>query len=239
MIKNKAIIFDLETTRVFKKGQTQHIVEIGAVKLNIDGLPYIEDTFQIYVKPDVNISKSTRKFIGMREDDVRSAKPLSEAIDNLLQWIGTKDYYLCSWSDNDLKLIVKQCAYYDVSLKWLKNYNDIQKEVTKFLERKDRISVKNALKELNIEKYGRYHTGVDDAINEAKILSKCFYNIDLKLNDPSDNYFFRFDLYRTCKECREIKYYKEFPISSHKGRKRIRKVCLKCSNKSKNEQSSS
>ncbi|MBP3950841.1 3'-5' exonuclease [Bacillus suaedae] len=178
-----AVIFDLELIKRFRKGQLSEIVEIGACKVNLKQMKIV-DQFQQYVLPKHgHISKSTRKFIKMTEEDINNAIPFDEAIQQFADWLA-EDYFLCSWGKDDRMHIIDESIRKKVDLGWFKNYNDIQKVIGAALttEGTNQIGLKNALMLAGIEPVGKAHRGIDDAINTAYLFIKFNDKIQLQTN---------------------------------------------------------
>ncbi|WP_332693035.1 3'-5' exonuclease [Halalkalibacter lacteus] len=183
-----AIVFDLELIKRFRKGQPSEIVEIGACKVDMQTKKII-DHFQMYIFPKRgHISKSTRKFIKMKEEDVEKAVPFDIGIQKFSKWLG-EEYYLCSWGKDDRAHFINQSVQNKLPLEWLRNYNDIQKPIGKLLseELNNQLGLKNALTIAGIEPIGKAHRGIDDAINTAMLLIKFLDQIELKENNLSTN----------------------------------------------------
>jgi inhibitor of KinA sporulation pathway (predicted exonuclease) len=181
-----AVVFDLELIKRFRKGQPSEIVEIGACKVDIRTKKII-DYFQLYISPKRgHISKSTRKFIKMKEEDIEKAVPFELGVNKFAKWLG-EDYYLCSWGKDDRAHFINQSVQYKLPLDWLRNYNDIQKPIGKLLsvEHNNQLGLKNALKIAGIDQTGKAHRGIDDAINTAMLFIKFLDQIELKENTLS------------------------------------------------------
>ncbi|WP_274365293.1 3'-5' exonuclease [Paenibacillus thermotolerans] len=178
-----AVVFDLELVKRFKKGQLSEIVEIGACKVDLLERKII-DHIQIYICPKRGyISKSTRKFINMAEEDLDKAVPFEEGIERFKDWLG-EDYYLCSWGKDDKVHLVNECVRNHLKLDWIKNYNDIQHSIGKLLSSntKNQLGLKNALKLAGFEFSGIAHRGIDDAVNTAMLLIAYADRIKLSRN---------------------------------------------------------
>ncbi|ARK30423.1 3'-5' exonuclease [Halalkalibacter krulwichiae] len=183
-----AVIFDLELMKRFRKGQPSEIVEIGACKVDLQSRS-ITDQFQVYITPKRGqISKSTRKFIKMSEEDTKKAVPFNIGIEQFRKWLGTDEYYLCSWGKDDRAHFINQSVQYKIPLDWLVNYNDIQKPISKMLSEdiNNQIGLKNALNIAGIELTGKSHRGIDDAINTAALFIKFLDRFDLEKNSLSE-----------------------------------------------------
>lgn len=178
-----AVVYDLELVKRFKKGQLSEIVEIGACKVDLESKA-ITDRFQIYICPSSGyVSKSTRKFISMTKEDVKTAVSFPEGISRFVEWIG-EDYFLCSWGKDDRLHLLTQCLRMKVKLDWFVNYNDIQGQVGRLLreDNKQQLGLKNALELAGIEAVGQAHKGVDDALNTGLLLLKYADRIELSRN---------------------------------------------------------
>lgn len=181
-----AVVFDLELVKRFKKGQLSEIVEIGACKVDLESKK-ITDQFQIYILPRSGyVSKSTRMFINMDREQMDSAVPFQEGITQFVDWLGD-EYYLCSWGRDDKFHFIDQCLRNKIDLHWLKNYNDIQRQIGTILSgnSKNQLGLKNALDLAEIEPIGKAHRGIDDALNTAELLLKFVEQITLDMNTLS------------------------------------------------------
>jgi sporulation inhibitor KapD len=205
------VVFDIETIKAINKGDIQHIVEVGACKLRLDHNPKIKDTFQMYVQPNgVKVDESTRKFIKAPKEAFTDAKNTNEVLNEFSEWIGD-DYYLCSWSESDLYILIEQSSRYGFSLNWLKNYNDVQRSISKaFKNDLSPIALRKALLMAGIEIKGKRHSGLDDSINTAQLMIKYKNCFRLQTNNPSENYSIFSPLYKDCNDCGETKFYKEY-----------------------------
>ncbi|GAE36929.1 3'-5' exonuclease [Halalkalibacter akibai] len=183
-----AVIFDLELMKRFRKGQPSEIVEIGACKVDL-GTKKIIDQLQVYILPSKgHISKSTRKLIKMKEEDVEKAVSYQTGIELFKDWLGDEPYYLCSWGKDDRAHFINQSVRNKLDLTWLKNYNDIQRPIGKLLSQdiNNQLGLKNALEIAGIELLGKAHRGIDDALNTASLFIKFIDDIPLEENSLSD-----------------------------------------------------
>ncbi|OIJ12634.1 hypothetical protein BKP37_12585 [Anaerobacillus alkalilacustris] len=177
------IVYDLELVKRFRKGQLSEIVEIGACKIDLNS-KRIVDQFQVYISPKSGyVSKSTRKFIKMKKEDLDKAIPFKKGMQQFTQWIGD-NYYLCSWGKDDKSHIINQCIRNKIKLDWFKNYNDIQKQIGKIIttNNNSQLGLKNALSIAEVDPIGKAHRGIDDAINTAHLLIKFIDQIKLDKN---------------------------------------------------------
>ncbi|MEJ8544357.1 exonuclease domain-containing protein [Brevibacillus borstelensis] len=217
-----AVVFDLETTFTYEKGQTPEIIEIGARKINLSDPQSTQlNTFQCYTHPELRgrIGLRTRKFIGMKEADLERVVPFAQGIRQFIEWLGN-DYYLCSWGGDDRLLFIEHCARYGISLNWLKNYNDIQPAISQLLGGRPQMKLKDAVVQSGLEVQGRLHSALTDAINTANLLIKHRAAVQLEKNTPQENYSMSCALYWTCRKCAKEKHYTAFS-----GSKRFCQEC--------------
>ncbi|SFC68159.1 Exonuclease [Bacillus sp. OV322] len=219
-----AIVFDLETIRTHQKGQERHIIEIGAVKIDMEAhASEAIDVFQQYVMPPGNyIPKSSRQMIGMNKEEMKNAISLQKAIKKLKEWIGEEDYHLCSWSRSDLDIIQHNYIVNRFDVSWVKNYNDIQLPISRALSDINHVlGLKKAIELGEIPMEGKWHSGLADSINTANLLVKYRHAVELKKTAIYEVFsIFSSRLYTTCKECKETKYHTEFF--------KKRTTCLSC-----------
>ncbi|WP_088547606.1 3'-5' exonuclease [Paenibacillus aquistagni] len=186
-----AIIYDLEMTVNRKKGEPSEIIEIGAVKVRtLNGQPEIVDKYQAFVRPvyTAKLSADTENFTGIKQADVAQASTLQDVLDSFIAWIDAEEYALLSWGEDDKVQFVKECRDKKIPLYWLMNYTNLQKQVTKLMERgkNQQIGLKPALEALQIPFVGDHHRALDDAYNTALIYLHFEDRIQLQRNETSD-----------------------------------------------------
>ncbi|MED1205429.1 3'-5' exonuclease [Heyndrickxia acidicola] len=224
-----AIVFDLETIRTHQKGQERHIIEIGAVKVDLnDEKPSVIDTFQQYIIPPTKyIPKSSRKMIGMEKEDMYKSIPLQQAIKKFIKWLENDDYYLCTWSRSDLDIIQHNYDVNRFNVSWIKNYNDIQLPISKALTGMDGVlGLKKAIELGGIPIEGKWHSGLSDAINTARLLIKYKENVLLQQKSIFEVFsIFHCPLFKTCRVCGETKYHNQFNSKMN--------ICIPCETEKK------
>ena len=125
------IVLDLEfnpTSRANRRLLRNEILEIGAVKLNAQ----MEEIgrFSCLVKPELNsiVDPQIVKLTGIRTEDVRNAHGFADALRLFAEWVGPARARICSWSDNDLTQLQKECSAKGVEFPvCLGRWMDIQK----------------------------------------------------------------------------------------------------------------
>lgn len=222
----KVIIFDIETTMAWKRNQVQYPIEIGAtkIKLNETGVK-LESTFKEYIIPPITLSKRTQRFTHFKEEDMNNAIPCSEALLKFIKWIGN-DYYLCSWSDADRKIIIEACVRNDILLNWFKNFNDIQVPISMHLANTRQLNLNDALIIGELNKIGHSHSAIYDALNTSMIFMKYWHICNLEMNDVNENLkYFVCKIADNCDSCNKL-------IYRSKGKKK-RRYCFSCKMKFK------
>jgi inhibitor of KinA sporulation pathway (predicted exonuclease) len=151
------------------------IIEIGAVKVNQQ--LEIVDTFQSFINPVIYkrlspiVSRKTR----ITKKDLKKGESFVKVIKAFRKWIG-EDYILCTWSNNDIRELKRNCRYHHIDEDWLDNYYDVQLHCTKLLglPKSHAIGLKNSLQAFEIEEDTGFHRAIEDAIYTAKVFIKVY-----------------------------------------------------------------
>ena len=173
------VVIDLEMNpvrqelREMRRVLSEEVIEIGAVKLD-DRFQQI-DKFQCYVKPKYgSITRHIQKLTGITNDLLADKPEFAEAFKNFLDWIGTTEVTLYSWSNSDINQLKYECSYkiegFDIS-RLEKHWVDLQKEFDDELGLRGNLALKYAVGAINKNFAGTQHTALDDAINTAAILT--------------------------------------------------------------------
>ena len=173
------IVIDLEMNPVSKsfkdirKFTTDEIIEIGAVKLDEN---YQQcDEFQCYVRPQYGeITKHITKLTGITKETVADKPFFPEAFQKFMDWIGTWDMTLYSWSNSDINQLKDECALkmpnYDAS-RLERQWQDLQKTFDDRIGLHSSLALKHAIGAMNRDFEGTQHTALADAANTAAILT--------------------------------------------------------------------
>ncbi|MBW5469583.1 exonuclease [Brevibacillus formosus] len=213
------IVFDLETTLTYQKDKIPEIIEIGAAKVVLGKNGVEVETFQRYTFPAIErrISERTRKFIGLDKENMPTFIPFRRAFAEFMKWIGNdSEYYLCTWGQDDKRLMIEHCARFGLDFNWMRNYNDIQPPISLLLADRKQMSLKEAIDTAGIIQEGRLHSALVDAIHTAHLLIKYNKTVHLKENTPVENYNLSSSLYITCRSCKKSKYYTAFGRKSRR-----------------------
>lgn len=178
------VIVDLEATcydnsrkdEIAPLGFVNEIIEIGAVKLDENGIEI--DRFESFAKPKLfpTISKFCTELTTITQEDIDNAEPLSVVLENFIDWCdGTT---LISWGNYDKTQMLKDMTRNDLDmphyLDIVEDHHSLKHLHAKWnnLKRKNGIGMSGALKFEGLEQTGTHHRGIDDAINIAKIFRK-------------------------------------------------------------------
>lgn len=190
------IVLDLEATM-----RHHDIIEIGAVALVQEGGRYgLGRTFHTYVRPTPlsKLDKSTTKLTGITREQVLKAPCFHKALTQLIEWIGDRDFYFCTWSETDIIFLQKACEQHRRKLDWVRNFNDLQAIYGHkwHQEKSNQIGLMTALEEAGIERSGQHHSAIYDAINTAKIFLKRLTADDLVPSNSLEEAFDNMDKLR-------------------------------------------
>ena len=173
------IVIDLEMNPVNKsfkdvrRFMTDEVIEIGAVKLGEDY--NLVDEFQCYVKPQYGeITKHITKLTGITQETVADKPLFPEAFQNFMDWIGTWDMTLYSWSNSDINQLKNECRlkipdYAAARLE--QQWQDLQKAFDDRIGLHSSLALKHAIGAMNRDFEGTQHTALADAANTAAILA--------------------------------------------------------------------
>ena len=173
------VVLDLEMNPIkrsekeIRRQITDEVIEIGAVKLD-DHFKQI-DEFQCYVKPQHGeITKHITKLTGITNETVDDKDTFVKEFGNFMNWIGTKEVTLYSWSTSDMNQLKNECRFkmpkFDVN--WLeRHWVDLQKEFDDRIGLHNNLALKHAIGAMNKNFEGTAHTALADAENTAAILA--------------------------------------------------------------------
>ncbi len=152
------------------------IVEIGAVKLDKDYQQI--DRFSCYVRPErAPICKKCTELTGITDETVKNAKPLAQALEEFISWIGEGQVRIYSWSNTDLQQLKTECREKGIYPNGLeppfRRWMDFQRIYTRLmgLSNRSRLSLKNAIGTVEEDFSGSQHSAADDAQNSASLLT--------------------------------------------------------------------
>ena len=151
-------------------------MEIGAVKLDKDYQQI--DRFSCYVRPErAPICKKCTELTGITDETVKNAKPLAQALEEFISWIGEGQVRIYSWSNTDLRQLKTECREKGIYPNGLeppfRRWMDFQRIYTRLmgLSNRSRLSLKNAIGTVEEDFSGSQHSAADDAQNSASLLT--------------------------------------------------------------------
>lgn len=157
------------------------IIQIGALKLN-ESFQTIS-TFNTLIKPTVykTIHPFVENLTKITNDMVASCKDFVHVYEDFLKFIGNDEIILGVWGTADIKELVRNLKFYNLSTSYVPKYFDIQKYASKYLKApgKSRIGLRNAIELLNIPIEGEFHDAFNDAYYTAEVF-KLIHNDNIK-----------------------------------------------------------
>ena len=186
------LVIDLEMCRVPKDYRSKsykyanETIQIGAVLLDEEFKRI--GTINQYVHPGHGvIDPFIQNLTGIRNSHVKNAPCIREALLHMIQWIGDREYKVYAWSDSDRaqqlheikakKIQDERIHEFVREERWI----DYQEVLEKRFEIERKISLEEALGRAEIEPEGRFHDGLDDAVNTGYLIEKMEMNPEYKL----------------------------------------------------------
>ncbi len=174
------IVFDLEWNQSAQGKAASiedfpfEIIEIGAVKL--DGQFRITDDFHRLIRPQIYrqmhyaISEVTHMNMGELQDH---GERFQDVACDFFDWCG-EDPVFCTWGSMDLTELQRNLRFFGVEspLPHPLFYYDIQKLYGLFYKNGARLSLDNAVEELELIEDRPFHRALDDAYYTGKIFSR-------------------------------------------------------------------
>ena len=169
---NKMVCLDLEMCcwNDGREPRTGEIIEIGLAKVDLEKLE-IEKSASYIVKPEHDtVSEFCTELTGHTQRVIdRQGRPLADVLATVEKNFGTSNIAYGSWGRDDL-VICKECNAKGIHYPFreyinLKTVFHIQNRL-----KKKRLGHKRAMQMIGLEWEGRHHSGVDDAINLARLV---------------------------------------------------------------------
>lgn len=186
------LVIDLEMCKVPRDYRSKsypyanETIQIGAVLLDAEFKRI--GTLSQYIHPEYGvIDYFIEKLTGIRNSQVKKAPKLQEALLRMMDWVGEREYKIYAWSESDRDQILHEIkakkiedsrihAFMD-EVKWI----DYQEVFTERFELSRKISLEEALGRAEIEPEGRFHDGLDDAVNTGYLIEKLELNPEYQL----------------------------------------------------------
>lgn len=161
-------------------------IQIGAVLLDKDFKRI--GTLTQYVQPEYGvIDCHIEKLTGIKNSHVKHAPKLYEALLHMIDWIGNRKCKIYAWSESDRIQILHEINAKKIddirifSLADEENWIDYQAEFMNRFKLDRQISLVEALERAAIKPQGRFHDGLDDAVNTGCLIEKMEKNPDFEL----------------------------------------------------------
>ena len=186
------LVIDLEMCRVPRdyRNKAYHYayetIQIGAVLLNEEFKQV--GTIREYVHPEHGvIDPFIERLTGIKNSQVKKAPRIGEALVHMIDWIGDREYKVYAWSGSDRAQILheikaknivdEKIASFMEESRWV-DYQDI---FMKRYEMSRKMSLEEALGRADIDPEGRFHDGLNDAVNTGLLIEKLELNPDYQL----------------------------------------------------------
>ena len=186
------LVIDLEMCKVprdYPSKRYKHAnetIQIGAVLLDEEFKRI--GTLSQFVHPEQGvIDYFIENLTGIKNGQVKHAPRLQEALLHMLNWIGDREYKVYVWSGSDRAQILheikaknivdEKVASFMEESRWV-DYQDI---FMKRYEMSRKMSLEEALGRADIDPEGRFHDGLNDAVNTGLLIEKLELNPDYQL----------------------------------------------------------
>ena len=186
------LVIDLEMCKVPRDYRSKsyryanETIQIGAVLLD-DSFKRIGTLCQ-YVHPEHGvIDYFIENLTGIKNSQVKKAPKLDEALIHMIDWLGERDYKIYAWSESDRNQLLHEIKAKNMTDERIhafmkaENWIDYQDVFTKRFELSRQLSLEEALGRAEIEPEGKFHDGLDDAVNTAYLIEKLELNPEYQL----------------------------------------------------------
>lgn len=186
------LVIDLEMCKVPRDYRSKsyryanETIQIGAVLLD-DSFKRIGTLCQ-YVHPEHGvIDYFIENLTGIKNSQVKKAPKLDEAMIHMIDWLGERDYKIYAWSESDRDQLLHEIKAKNMTDERIhafmkaENWIDYQDVFTKRFELSRQLSLEEALGRAEIEPEGKFHDGLDDAVNTAYLIEKLELNPEYQL----------------------------------------------------------
>ena len=176
------LVIDLEMCRVPRdyRNKAYHYayetIQIGAVLLNEEFKQV--GTIREYVHPEHGvIDPFIEKLTGIKNSQVKKAPCIGEALVHMIDWIGDRKYKVYAWSESDRnqllhEITAKQITDESVDAFMMEDrWVDYQMVFSQRFQLTRRISLEEALGRADIDPKGKFHDGMDDAVET--VMTQC------------------------------------------------------------------
>ncbi len=182
---DQVVVIDIEATcweKSAPKDQENEIIEIGVCTLDIQ-TGERRDRESILVKPvKSKVSPFCTRLTSLTQEQVEKGVRFDRACAILRKKFATRRRIWASYGDYDRRMFEKQCEERGIKYPFGTTHINIKSLYAMLIGLPREVSLGVALDNLDITFEGRQHRGVDDAWNEALILSTLIHKIRLPEN---------------------------------------------------------
>jgi inhibitor of KinA sporulation pathway (predicted exonuclease) len=187
------LVIDLEMCKVPRNYRTEEYkyanetIQIGAVLLDEEFKQ--SGRLSQYVHPEHGvIDHFIANLTGIQNSNVKKAPLMKEALEHLIAWIGEREYRVYAWSGSDREQILHEIKAKNIVSERINafmeddHWVDYQAIFSKRFQFPRRISLSEALERAEIDAEGRFHDGLDDAVNTGLLIEKLEMNPEYELS---------------------------------------------------------
>jgi len=151
----------------------QEIIEIGAVLLTSSF--EIKGRFQCYVRPEicVELTPFCKDLTGIKQEWVDAGISFPEAIEKLTAFIGETAPVFCSWGNFDRAIFKNLGERHQIELPFKYGFINLMMAFSETLGVRKGFKLEKALHRKGLTFVGKPHSGIDDAVNTARLLPYC------------------------------------------------------------------
>lgn len=186
------LVIDLEMCKVPRDYRSKsyryanETIQIGAVLLD-DSFKRIGTLCQYVHLEHGVIDYFIENLTGIKNSQVKKAPKLDGALIHMIDWLGERDYKIYAWSESDRNQLLHEIKAKNMTDERIyafmkaENWIDYQDVFTKRFELSRQLSLEEALGRAEIEPEGKFHDGLDDAVNTAYLIEKLELNPEYQL----------------------------------------------------------
>ena len=185
------LVIDLEMCKVPKLYRRNYqyaneTIQIGAVLLDNEFKKIA--TLSQYVHPEYGVlDHFIENMTGIHNCDIKNAPKLQEAVEHLIDWIGNREYQVYAWSNSDRTQILHEIKAKNITSEKIGDFIQENRWIDYQAVFKNRyhlnrqFSLEEALCCADIEPEGKFHDGLDDAINTGYLIEKLEMNPEFQI----------------------------------------------------------
>lgn len=188
----KCVVVDMEFCKVPKGCRRKEYrlgretIQIGAVLLD-EGLAVV-DKFCINVQPQYGfIDAEIKNLTGIRQNDVKQALVMSEALIQFADWLPDEDVDCVCWSDSDYRQMTNEMKAKNIVnekvSQLFEGWIDAQVMFNKKIANGRNFNLTEAVIASDIATDVSAHNGLDDAYNTALLYAKLISEPDFQINE--------------------------------------------------------